>query len=313
MEYTPIQGYNISKLTFGTAAIGMKYGIANVSVAPDADSALDLLVQVDKAGINAFDTARTYGCAEQLIGQFLSGEDRKEPIHLITKFKISSKNIAKEEDARIEAYESIKASRLALGCQIIPVCLFHMDRDLPLGQVVKILPKIFESLKKDGLIHLSGVSIDHPQELSTLIEQPFVDALQVPVNLFDMRLWKNGLIDRLPEYNKIVFARSIYLQGLFFMSPDELKNNVKKAAPFIEKLHHLACKTEMSIAQLAFTFVRDISGVTSLVFGAVREEQIKLNVELLQAESLKPELREEIQSIFSDVPEEIITPGLWQL
>lgn len=313
MKYTNVQGYSFSKLTFGTAAIGMKYGISNASEVPDSEDSLELLAQVSKAGVSALDTARTYGHAEQLIGQFLSGSNRRESMQVITKFKISPRNIGHEEDGRREAYESLKASRQALGLEVIPVCLFHMDRNLPVRQVIKVLPKIFESLKKDGWIHLPGVSLDHPGDLELFLDQPFIEALQIPVNLFDMRLFKRGWMNRLPEYNKLVFARSIFLQGLFFMRPEELKNNLGKAVPFIEKLHDLAREADMSVAQLAFTFVRDMAGITSMVFGAVHEEQIRQNLELLNGRTIEPELRQKIQSIFSDVPEEVITPALWQL
>jgi aryl-alcohol dehydrogenase-like predicted oxidoreductase len=69
----------------------------------------------------------------------------------------------------------------------------------------------------------------------------------------------------------------------------------------------------MTVAQLAFSFVRDTEGITSIVFGAVNAVQVYQNVQLLQVKTLSNELRAQVNSYFADVPEEIITPGIWTL
>ena len=95
------------------------------------------------------------------------------------------------------------------------------------------------------------------------------------------------------------------------MSPDQLKGNLVPAKNYLLQLQEVAKQAEMSIAELAFTFVRDLPGVNSIVFGAVNENQIRENLELLKSKPIPPELLHKIHEVFSDIEEDIITPGRW--
>jgi hypothetical protein len=44
MNYTKVNGLNISKLTLGTVQLGMEYGIANKSGKPDMKKAFKILL-----------------------------------------------------------------------------------------------------------------------------------------------------------------------------------------------------------------------------------------------------------------------------
>lgn len=309
MQYADIQGYHISKLTLGTVALGLNYGISNKEGKPDGETSFEIFSTAMKAGINTLDTARIYGNAEQLIGNFLKRNN--SPVNVVTKFKIQPDSLADTGKLRDEVFQSIRTSLNYLKLEQVPFCLFHADRNLPLHKVATILPSIISDLQKDGLIDKGGISIDHPGEVELVLQHPVFEVVQIPLNIFDLRLIKSGMIDRLKENNKIIFTRSVFLQGLFFMSPADLKGNLVKAKKYIERLHDIAGKENMSIAQLAFSFVRDIEGITSIVFGAVNVAQVKQNVQLLNGEALSKELSTLINSSFTDVPEEIITPGLW--
>ncbi|TAM93451.1 MAG: aldo/keto reductase [Chitinophagaceae bacterium] len=312
MQYSNICGYHISKLTLGTVALGLDYGISNKEGKPNHKDGIEVLSAAIEGGINTLDTARSYGDAERLIGDFLM--QKKEPIiNIVTKFKISPDNIASEQKFKNEVYQSIRNSLKQLHLEQVPICLFHADRQLPLKRVAKILPGLLENLKMDGLIDIAGISVDHPDEADFVLQSSVIEAVQIPLNIFDLRLIKNGMIDRLKDRGKIIFARSIFLQGLFFMSPDDLKGNLIKAKRYIEQLHKLAKQADMTVAQLAFSFVRDTEGITSIVFGAVNAVQVYQNVQLLQVKTLSNELRAQVNSYFADVPEEIITPGIWTL
>ena len=313
MQYSEVHGYNISKLTLGTVALGLDYGISNDKGKPKQEDSFEILRCALKKGINTLDTARSYGNAEQLIGDFLGNNKGEQPANVITKFKISSENLLNRDNARKEVYASLQASRTLLRCGRIPFCLFHMDRKLPTDQVLEILPGILIDLKHDGWIDIAGVSIDNPREVESFLGHPVIEAFQVPMNIFDGRLVKNGMVQRMHLENKIVFVRSVFLQGLFFMSPDHLKGNLLKAAEFLQTLKNLAKVANMSISQLAFSYIRDMPGVTSIAFGAVNVEQVKQNIGLLQGKVIDAEIRESIQALFSDIPEDIITPGLWSL
>lgn len=311
MEYTKIRGYNIPEMTLGTVALGMDYGISNAVGKPVKEKCFEIFSTALSLGINTFDTARIYGDAEFLIGNFLSQDGNRPKTNLITKFVISNDNLANIELARKQVYESVKSSCSFLKLKQLPVCLFHKANGQNMDLLMEVLPVIFEDLKNDGFIDLAGVSIYNPYGEEMFLEHPVFEAFQVPVNVFDQRIIRNGMLKQMQQENKIVFARSVYLQGLFFLSPDELKGNLVNARPYILALQDLAKQAGMSIAQLAFSFVRDLEAVTSIVFGATTELQVKENVNLLHGSKIPLKIKQSIESLFNNMPEDIITPGLW--
>jgi len=310
MKYSDVIGYKISGLTLGTVALGTDYNVFHDQQRPARSESLNILNTATGAGINTIDTARSYGDAEDLIGEY--GEDkRQELLNIVTKFKISPNGMENKDKARAEMMSSIKTSLERLGRDRLPICLFHMDSTLPLGQVKNILPELLEELKKEGLIEHGGISADDPLEVEMFLDYPVIEAIQVPVNIFDHRLIKRDFFKRLTGRNIIVFARSVFLKGLFFASPEHLKGNLQAAGPYIRQLHDLATNEGMSVSQLAFSFVKDLEGITSIVFGADKPDQVIQNVELLNGAALPAELRNRISTLFSDIPESIISPRNW--
>jgi aryl-alcohol dehydrogenase-like predicted oxidoreductase len=70
---------NVGKLVFGTAAIGMAYGLARAgepSTHMSDDEAMSLVRTALRAGLRVFDTAPAYGLAEDRLGRSLGGEGR---------------------------------------------------------------------------------------------------------------------------------------------------------------------------------------------------------------------------------------------
>jgi len=89
MEYTEIRGLTFSKLTLGTVALGMEYGISNNEGKPSKEESFSILSSALTPGINTIDTSREYGNAESLIGDFLNQPENAGKINLVTKFKVS--------------------------------------------------------------------------------------------------------------------------------------------------------------------------------------------------------------------------------
>lgn len=309
MQFSTIHGCRFSKLTLGTVAFGMDYGVSNKAGKPAPKTTFEILSAALEAGINTLDTARSYGDAEQLIGRYLT--ERQPSVNVVTKFKITPQSLSDGRRLKEEVYQRVRTSLAGLNLDKVQVCLLHSDRHLPWDKIERLLPAVLEDLQQDGLIGIGGISADHPREAELVLKHKAFEAVQIPLNIFDQRLIKSGMIDRLREQGKIIFARSVFLQGLFFMSPADLKGSLMKAEKYLEQLHQLAEQADMTIAQLAFSFVRDITGITSMVFGAVSPAQLNQNVQLLAGKALDSGLKAAIHSVFSEVAEDIITPGLW--
>ena len=311
MEYVNKAGLHISRLTLGTVALGMNYGISNDSGQPSAQESQDILSAASDLGINTFDTANDYGCAEALIGKYIGGKkNEREPV-IVTKFKPNAKAIFNRKQVREEALKSIQASLRSLQIKQVPVVLYHKDEHVPTEILMDVLPPLFAELKKEGLVNITGISLYYPHEIETLIKEDLFQAFQIPMNVFDWRLIRTGMLPALSRSDKIIFIRSVFLQGLFFMNTASLKGKLTGAEKYLKGLKHIAQQEGMSIAQLAFSFVRDTEGITSLIFGAVNTRQIEENIHLLNGPSLSEKARNDIETLTFDIPEDIIVPGKW--
>lgn len=302
--------FNISKITLGTVQLGLKYGIANKLGKPDLKSAYEILQMASQNGINSFDTAPNYGDSEEILGQYFQ-KSRPSTKPIITT-KIPKITLDEERSAEI-VYDNVKMSVLRssklLGIEKIPICLLHDPSDMKKydGMVRKSLIR----LKNEGFVNLIGVSVYTPAEVKEFLDLDFFDVIQVPLNLFDTRLIKSGLLKELDESGKLIFARSIYLQGLFFLNPEELPKNLTIAKEYLETLNNISTQFDIPISQLAFAFVRDLKEVDSLVIGCETPSQVLRNIELLNSPALAEEVLEMILKAFNDLPERVINPTMW--
>lgn len=96
---------------------------------------------------------------------------------------------------------------------------------------------------------MAAVSVYTSEEAYEMMQNEIYEAIQVPMNIFDNRLIKSGAFSKLHEANKIIFVRSVFLQGLFFMNPGSLTGNLVNAKDLLLNLNHLADKEGMSIQQ----------------------------------------------------------------
>ncbi len=302
---------DFSKLTLGTVQLGMNYGIANKIGKPNSDESYDILVAALNGGINTVDTSIDYGNSEKIIGEFIKSK-KENDLNIVTKFNLVNNNSINLNQIRKEIYEQVKSSISTLGIDKIPVYLFHQGKDQHLESFAEPVSLVLSELKKDGLISVGGISLYNPDDVRFILENREFHAVQIPVNIFDQRLIVDGTLARMKERNKIVFARSVYLQGLFFLNPAGLIGNLIPALPYLQKLKILSDEVGMTINEMCFSFVRDLCGISSMVVGAENVTQVSDNIKLLDAPALSPEFRSKISNIFKNVPKTIITPALWE-
>ncbi len=311
MKYTSIKGLDISKLSLGTAQLGFDYGIANVGGKPNLDKSFEILETAINAGINCFDTAPSYGDSEEIIGSYIGDRiDEASPI-ICTKLKIAFDDGTDSVEISQQVKKNVEESMRRLQINKIPILLLHSasnmtDND---GLILQSLAR----LKDEGMVDKIGVSVYSLVEVTNAIDLGGFDAIQIPINIFDHRLINSGILNSLKQHNFIVFARSIFLQGLFFLYPDALPENLKLAREPIIALRKLAEKYEIGIAEMAVAFVRDLPEISSLVIGAENSTQVLDNCGLIECPKLSDELKDELLDVFSDLPENIINPSLWNL
>lgn len=305
---------DISKITLGTAQLGLNYGIANVMGKPKFKESLNILRFSWQNGINSFDTAPSYGNSEKIIGRFISSELKDKIDKIIITSKLSG-NLVKENLTFNEIYNTIKKeiekSLKNLGIKRLPIYLLHNASDLLIkdGIVVKCLV----DLKNEGLIENFGVSIYNPEDAEQSLRFKEINVIQGPINIFDHRLIKTGLLKKLRKENYFIIARSIFLQGLFFKEIKDLPNNLERAKHYLFNLKTITEDYNISINNLALGFVRDLSEINTIIIGIETIDQITENLKIMTEKPLSQELKHRIRDDFSDISEKIINPIYWNI
>jgi aryl-alcohol dehydrogenase-like predicted oxidoreductase len=108
-----------------------------------------------------------------------------------------------------------------------------------------------------------------------------------------------------------VFVRSVYLQGLLLMPPDQMDPFFAPVKSLHPKLAQWAGAAGLSLAELAVRFVLSLNGVTSLVLGMETVAQVRDNIRLCGQPPLPPDLLREILKDIPDLPERLLMPGFW--
>ena len=298
-----------SKITLGTVQFGIPYGIANKNGQPSSLHSHKLLQFALHNGINTLDTARNYGNSEEVIGSFTNADK----FIIATKFKLTDAALNNIEIAFNEAMESLVTSKHYLKTGKIPYYLFHKNINQDIRKVASIIPGIFKRLFEEGLIDKGGLSVYEPSELNFINDWKYIAAVQAPLNLLDTRLLQEDRMQLLMNNHVTLFIRSIYLQGLLLMKKDEVTPQLSFSIKYLDQLNKIALAANKSINELAFSFVKDTPGVTSLVVGADTVEQLNQTVQLVSTEPLPQTIYDEIKETFRTVPEKLITPALWNL
>lgn len=301
MKTTKINGKELSAMTLGTVQLGMNYGIANQNGKPSENQSQNMLYTAVQNGVTSFDTARSYGNSENVLGKFFMDNPEKKDVFLTSKLSVGLPDDSSEQAVESSMFRSVEASLEALNVESLDCLMLHNASDMTkYGHSVS---KTLEKLISKGYIKMAGVSVYEPEELDIMMQDDIYRATQIPMSVFDRKWISQGYIERLKEKGISVFVRSVFLQGLFFLEPDKITDPIllEYAKEPILKLRHLCSEANMSIAEFAISYIRDISGVTSLVLGADTQEQVLENIRYMNAPQIPQNIRKKISESFRDV------------
>lgn len=302
MKYTEIKGKKLSAMSLGTVQLGMNYGIANDGGKPDEAKSFAMLRAALENGITSLDTARAYGDSEEVIGRFLKTWDGEIP-YITTKIH----KLEGDTPAEIEKFivTSMESSLERLGLQKVNNVMLHVAGDIAAHG--KAGAEAMYSLVKRGYTDSVGASVYGAAEIDEMLKFEEYTTTQIPMSIFDQRLIALGTVDKLKDHGITVFVRSVFLQGLFFLDPDNLDDPilVEHAIPKIRLLREIAASEGMTVAQLAIAFMRDTVGVTSLVLGADTPDQVRDNIAYFDVPSLSDSVMAKLRTEFAevDIPE----------
>lgn len=309
MKTTMIKGYNVSALSLGTVQLGLSYGINNAGGKPSVETAHAILNCAMENGINTLDTAAAYGDSEEVIGGWLKTKDPAEHPFVVTKVP------SKLDHSSFEAlYNSMKAyvesSKVRLGMDQLPLLLLHTGDDYFCDK--ENIVKAFDKLKADGDIKLAGISVYSHHNYAEVAESG-LDAVQIPLNIFDWTQIDNGGLKKLHDAGMMVFVRSVYLQGLVFKKPEDIEPHMDFCREPLRKYIALCEKYNLGPAELAISYASSLKEVTSLVLGCENVEQVKSNIDLFgRTVQLTDAQLKEIHDTFEGIDRRVIDPNYWK-
>ena len=293
----------MQNLVLGTAQLGMPYGIGNRAGQPNPSRAMDIVREARDHGISEFDTAQHYGTSEAVLGEALSGLGLSNRVRIISKFDPGLDHFSSAELAR-----ATDRSLKRLGIENLFGLLVHREELIDRwssGVFQAIQPLILS-----GKVSHIGISVYSPVNALKALEIREIDMIQLPSNLWDRRFEKAGVFRRAQEKGKRVYIRSIYLQGLLLMDPAEVPTRLERARPFLLALDSLASRAGMTRQALALGYLGSEAPAARIVFGAETPEQVRDTCRNA-LQGISPELRDEVKTLFAQVPETILNPSQW--
>lgn len=256
-----------SRLILGTAQLGLIYGVANRSGQPDAGMVAEILAQARSAGINTIDTAAAYGDAEKVLGQ--AGLDGWR---VITKLP----PMGREEPTFVaeNVRNAILASRERLGLRTIHAVLLHDATDAT-GPAGSTILETMSALRTEGVVEKIGISIYRSDDLEGLSSDHLPQIVQGPLNPLDQRLLSSGAILRLANSGTAFHARSLFLQGLLLMSPQDRPARFAPWADALQRFDSRSVALDIDPLALCIGFALAAPGVDQLVVGVETARQLK--------------------------------------
>ncbi|MDP3791542.1 MAG: aldo/keto reductase [Candidatus Omnitrophota bacterium] len=299
---------DITALTLGTTQLGSHYGIANRTGCPGEKEAYRILEVSFDNGIHSFDTASAYGKSEDILGRFI-GSNKCKPFIIsklpgVGKLKYAGRDLI---------YENIRKSVLGslkrLKKDKINAYLLHDASDI--GSNGKKIIEALSRIKKDGLIGMIGASCYYAHEVEAALSMDEIGAIQVPINLFDHRFIEPRLLARIKKSGKILFARSVFLQGLFFLDPDRMPRGMEFYAKYLKRLREFLRGEGVGIHDLALGFLKSIPEISSVIIGAESSDQILEDINIFRKARIGKDVKKRLFRYFSDIPLRLKIPSLW--
>jgi aryl-alcohol dehydrogenase-like predicted oxidoreductase len=296
---------SISRLTLGTAQLGMPYGIAGSGHEPTELHAANLLHAAYELGITSFDTAPCYGEAEARIGRFLRAHGLREDVTLCTKLP----SLSGTDPARIEQRvdDAIISSLRRLRADTIDTYLLHDAADL--ARYGRALVDALERQRAKGRILNVGVSVYGPDELQWIEKYPELGVVQHPFNLLDRHLLDAGWPARLAARGTQLHVRSVLLQGLLAMPLETIPAAITGAGDAVRALTAVLERFGLDAAAAAVPYALSIDPAR-VVVGADTTAQLEAFVGSTQTR-LPDELLDALDNELAEVPAAVIDPRTW--
>lgn len=284
----------VERLALGTVQFGVDYGINNPAGRMPQEQVGAVLADAEKSGIRLLDTAYAYGESECILGAYPKLSD----------FKVVSKLAPSQSPEK-----ALEETLWRLQCENLYGYLLHDFSATRSGDLsaYKAMRKAVEC----GIVEKGGFSVYYPEDLEIALSEGLeFELVQIPYSVFDRRF--DPVLGALKEADVEIHARSVFLQGLFFLTEEQLIGNLKIAAPSLRALKQVAERHEVPLAELCLRAVLSVPEIDHVVIGVNGIGDLRNNVQICKAnESLPDEILHELK-VVSITDESILLPFNWE-
>ena len=291
------------QLGIGSAQFGIDYGITNPDGKVSSEEVSRILREARKLGVTLLDTAYAYGDSEAVLGQTLPvihGLDIVTKLPPLKKEQVTDKDL---ENFKNFFTESLKR----LNQKTVYGLLVHHADDL-LARDGAELWKLMERFKARGLVRKIGVSVYSEEQIRSILTRYPLDLVQLPINVLDQRLRHSGVLSNLKQAGVEIHARSIFLQGLLLMVPEELPPRFAAVKPLLEQYHQVMSANHVNPLEAALLFIRSIEDIDVVIIGVTSLDQLR---EVQAAYHCEVPHHSLDFSPYACTDEQIINPALW--
>ena len=287
----------MSKFILGTANFSGDYGIAQKSHL-EIEQIEKILSFAQVNNLNHFDTAKSYGDTQKILGNFLDYSNRVQ---------LDSK-IGNRECGTVESIlESVQKSLDELKTTKLSTLYLH-DANSLLGNNKSATKTGLTKILDMGLADHIGVSV---YKLNDLLEckkaLPDLSRFQVPENICDRRLFHSEELLELSKENNEINVRSIFLQGLLLLPVEAIPKGLGESNKSINDLELYSKKEAVTRIDLCIAYAKSISWASKIVVGVESINQLKAILDS------NYKLSGEWEKNISIVGEMIADPRKWQL
>lgn len=307
-----------SGLKLPSVSLGLWHNFGDNS---DFDNMKKMCFTAFDNGITHFDLANNYGpapgSAETNFGKILHSEMKAYRDEMIISTKAGYTMWAGpygDWGSRKYLISSLDQSLKRMNIDYVDIFYHHrMDPGTPLYETMWALDQIVKSGKAlyVGLSNYDGETMEKAADILNELHCPFV-INQNRYSILDRTVENNGLIDSAIDRKKGVIIFSPLAQGLLtdryidgipedsrvktdgrFLKEERVNENIEK----IKKLKEIAKQRGQTLAQMALSWVYSKEGVTSVLIGASKPEQILENLKMTENTCFSYEELREIDKI----------------
>lgn len=283
----------MQNLVLGTANFGERYGIASTHALTTRE--VDQILTWSSGKILELDTSEDYKGSHSAIAR------HSVNFKITTKIDINHLGSPREIPLRVKnACTELRTNQI----ERILLRPHSTNWKFTLKSITEL-----EKLKELNVVREIGISIYETQELehfTQVLNGPIV--FQVPLNLLNRSFHEfiNSNSDRYKR-NKF-YVRSIFLQGLLHLKPNEIPSRMSDAKEPILLLNQVLEKAGLSIIEATYAFIKRQDWVTGIIVGIQSLDELKRSYEIFRQE-------EAIDCRFLDTitsaPARVLDPRNW--